>query len=502
MVVIFVKDANNTLQYNIDNITKLIVNNSELVVKKFFIGKETCIESAIIYIDGLVNKNIIDRDVLNPLMLHVKENLINIDKKEDYICKKYITISSSYVEKDINKALDSLKRGKTLVLLENCSNFIILDTSGGEYRNISDHLNESSVRGPRDGFVENLSTNISLLQRRLKQQNLVTEKLVLGRRSETDIALMYIDDIVDKNLLEKIKNKINSIDIDSINTTGIMEQCIEQHTLSIFPQFFATERSDIVQANLLEGRIAILIEGTCFVITVPAVFVEFFQTVEDYYHRTIVSSAARILRYIAAFIVITLPSVYLTLIKFNSELIPITFMQSIIQSRQGIALTPFMSMISMNLIVEFLREGGLRLPGKIGQTLSVVGGIIIGDAAIQAKIISSVTLLIIGITTVATFLIPNYEMSLSIRLLNYPMLILSNWLGMLGVGVTWFFIIAYLCSLDSFGVPYFSLYKNDMKDTFIRSPIWTMNKRPEVIPNNNSTRQTNFKLKFRRKKNG
>jgi hypothetical protein len=257
-----------------------------------------------------------------------------------------------------------------------------------------------------------------------------------------------------------------------------------------------------VQAGLMEGKIAILLEGTPFALTLPTMFVEFFETVEDYYNRTLVASFNRIIRYIAAIIILTLPGVYITIIKFNSELIPSTYIQSLIPERQGIALTPFMSMLSMNLVIEFLREGGLRLPGKIGQTLSVVGGIIIGDAAIEAKIVSSATLLVVGIVTAATFLIPNYEMSLSIRFLNYPAIVMSNWLGMLGLVITVFFIIAYLCSLDSFGVPYFSFYAGDMKDTFVRAPIWKMNNRPEAIPNNNSIKQGNWQSKLRGKKNG
>ncbi len=491
-----------SLQENIANIKNLMGNGNELITKNFIIGKKTSIEASIIYVNGLANKDMIDRDILNPLMLHVEEDLINIAQIGEYICKKYIPMSNSGVETDINKVVDGVKRGKTAVLIEGYGDFITIDTAGGNFRSISDPLNETSVRGPRDSFIENLETNLSTLRRRLKDRNLKTEKVVVGARSQTDIAIMYIDDIVDKNLLKKIIDRITVIDIDSATSNSIIEQCIEEHTYSIFPQSFVTERPDIVQSNLLEGKIAILMDGTPFATTVPSLFTDFFQTVEDYYHRTLVASFVRLIKYTAAFMVITLSAVYITLIKFNSELIPLTFIQSIIESRKGIALTPFMSILSMNLVIEFLREGGLRLPGKVGQTISVVGGIIIGDAALKAKVVSSLTLLVVGITTVASFLIPNYEMALSIRMLNYPMIILANWLGSLGVAIGWFFLIAYLCSLDSYGVPYFSFHKGDLKDILIRAPIWKMNKRPEAIPNNNPVRQKNFRWKFRRGKNG
>ncbi|AKN33617.1 spore germination protein [Clostridium carboxidivorans P7] len=490
------------LQQNLDDIKNLMGNGIQLITKNFVMGSKEPIEACIIYVNGLVNKDMIDRDILNPLMLHIEENLSSIPQVEDYVCKKYITISNTQLEKDINKAVDAAKRGKTLMLVQESSSFIIIDTTGGNFRAISDPMNETSLRGPRDSFVENLETNLSIIRRRLKDKNLKMETFTLGERSQTDLVIVYIDDIVDKSLLKKIKDRIQSIKVDSVSSSAMVEQLIEEHTYSIFPQTFATERPDIVQSNLLEGRIALMPEGTPSVITLPSLFTDFFQTVEDYYHRTIVASFTRIIKCIAVFIVITISSVYITLIKFNSELIPLTFIQSIIESRKGIALTPFMSILSMNLVIEFLREGGLRLPSKIGQTLSVVGGIIIGDAALKAKIVSSLTLLIVGVTTTASFLIPNYEMALSIRMINYPMLVLANWLGALGIAIGWFFLIAYLCALDSYGVPYLSFHKSDLKDIFIRAPIWKMNKRPEAIPNNNPVRQKNFRWKFRRGKNG
>ncbi|MCW6066382.1 spore germination protein, partial [Clostridium sporogenes] len=379
-----------------------------------------------------------------PLMFYIEEDLSSTNNLDEILCKKYISLSNTSLEQDINQAVFHLKRGKAVLIVENSTKFIILDTAGGEYRDISDPINETSIRASREGFVEKLETNISILRRRIKDNNLVQENLVIGRRNQTDV----------------------------------------------------------VEANLFEGKIAIIAEGTPFVMAAPAVFFEFFQAIEDYTQRTIISSFTRLLRYFAVFIVTTLPAIYITLIKFNSELIPFKFVGALIESRKGIALTPFMSILSMNIIIDFLREGGLRLPFKIAQTLSVVGGIIIGDAAIKAKIVSSTTLLVVGISTVATFLIPNYEMAISIRLISYPMLFLGNFLGMFGITIGWFFLIAHLCTLESYGVPYFKIYKSDLKDIFVRGPIYKMNKRPEIIPNSNPTRQSNFRDLFRRKDNG
>ncbi|MFL0196773.1 spore germination protein [Clostridium sp. WILCCON 0269] len=486
-------DKKCSINDNIQNIKNLLGKQTELIIRNLLIGNKNSLEAAIIYVNGLTDKNIIDRDILKPLMLNANEDFANMQNLEEYIHKKYIAVSDTYVETDINKAAEGIKRGKTVLLIQNSCNFILINTAGGTYRSIAEPDNDPSLRGPREGFVENLDTNISILRRRIKDKNLSAEKFVLGKRSQTDLVIMYIDDIVDKQLLQIIKDKISAVDVDSVLTNSFVEQFIEEHPYSILPQTIGSERPDVIEAALMEGKIAFLLAGTPYVTTYPSIFVEFFQTVEDYYGRTLQAWFTRVLRFISVFIVITFPAIYITFIKFNPELIPVEYIKSLISARQGIVLSPFMSLLAMQLTIEFLREGGLRIPGKISQTVSVVGGIIIGNAALQAKIVSSTTLLIAGITTVSSFVISNYQMSIAIRILTYPMLILANWLGVLGIVIGWFFILAYLCSLENFGVPYFAFHRSDMKDIFIRAPLWRMNKRPEAIPHNDTIRQRYFR---------
>jgi spore germination protein KA len=491
---------NGDLNGNIDLIREGLGVQSPMVVKHFYIGMDQPLEAAIIYVNGLANKDIIDRDVLNPLMIHIEENLTGKASIGDYLCKRYISMSNTLVETDLNVVLQYLKRGKTAILINGALEVIIADTTGGTQRAIMEPMNETASKGPRDGFVENLETNISLVRRKVKDNNLTIELFNIGRRLQSDVAMIYLDDIVDKQVLEELRKRIESVDVDAILAVGTLEQYIEDYTYTVFPQSFSTERPDRAIANMLEGRIIVIIEGTPMVLTYPAIFMQFFQAVEDYTQRTVVSSFVRLLRIIAAIIVVTLPSIYLTLIKFNVELIPIKFVTPIVQSRVGIALTPFLEIVAMELVVEFLREGGLRLPTKIAQTLSLVGGIIIGDTAIKSRMVSPTTLLIVGVTVITTFLIPNYDMSLAIRILRFPMLVLANVMGIFGIAVGWFLILVHLSSLDSLGVPYFEFHKSDLKDTFIRAPLWKMNKRPEGIPNQDSIRQTDFRNKFKKKR--
>jgi spore germination protein KA len=232
MKVIQMSDKICSLDDNISNIKDQLGTQNELIIRNLVIGQNSCLDAAIIYINGLVNKDMIDRDILNPLMLHVQENLNNMDNVEEYLYKKYIAVSNTFIETDINKVVDNIKRGKTALLIQGSCGFVIVDTTGGVYRSITEPINDTSLRGPREGFVENLETNLSILRRRIKDKNLVTDKFVLGRRSQTDLVLMYIDDVVDKEFLQKRKDKINTIDVDFISANSYIEQCIERGSIN------------------------------------------------------------------------------------------------------------------------------------------------------------------------------------------------------------------------------------------------------------------------------
>jgi len=488
------------LYKNIELITTGLGAQGSMVVKHFYIGMDKPLEAAIVYVNGITNKDTVDRDILNPLMMHVEENLNGKKDIGDYLCKRYISMSNTMVESDLNAVVNYLKRGKTAVLINGAMEVIVVDTTGGVQRAIMEPMNETAAKGPRDGFVENLEVNLSLIRRKVKDNHLSIELFNVGSRLQSDVAVVYLNDVADKEVLAELKKRIEAINLDSVLSAGKLEQYLEDYTYTVFPQAYSTERPDRAIGNMLEGRIIVLIEGTPMVLLYPTIFMQFFQAVEDYTERTVVSSFVRLLRIFAAVLVITLPSFYLTLIKFNVELIPIKFVTPIVQSRVGIALTPFLEILAMELVVEFLREGGLRLPTKIAQTLSLVGGIIIGDTAIQSKMVSPTTLLVVGVTVISTFLIPSYDMSLSIRILRFPMLILANIMGIFGIAIGWFLILVHLSSLDSLGVPYFEFHKGDLKDTFIRAPLWKMNKRPEGIPNQDSIRQVDYRNKFKKKR--
>lgn len=487
----------NDLNKFLEEVKREIGGDVSLVSKELNIGKVNPVKAMLLFINAQADKTIIDSDILKPLMLWVNEDISGRTDIDDYLVKSYIAFGNTTLETDINKVVYAVKRGKSVLYTENSSNFIILDTTGGVYRGISEPVNEGALRGPRDGFIENLETNLSIIRRKVRDKSLRVETITLGRRSQSDVAMVYLADLADDATVSNIREHLKKVDVDKITATGVLQQYIERYTFSVFPQMMSTERPDRACAYLMDGKVIIMLEGTPRVLSAPSTFVEFFQSVEDYYERTVISNFVRFIRIIAVFLVISASSMYLTLIKYNSELIPIKFITPIIQSRVGIALTPFMELMLMEVIIEFLREGGLRLPSKIGQTLSVVGGIIIGDTAIKSKIVSPTTLLIIGITVIATFLIPDYDMSLAIRFLRFPMIILANFLGIFGIGLGWFFILTHLCSIDSFGVPYLSFTLSDMKDTFIRVPLHMMKRRQEVVNPKDKIKQSDFRKEMK-----
>ena len=481
-------------EYSLKSYIELMKNEigteSLLVIKHILAGKGQPVDLALMYIDGLVDKNFIDRDILQPLMLHIDEEINGKENLADYLAKRYIALSNTTVTSNINEAIINIKRGNSILFINNQPNFIIVDTKGGEYRAIEESTVEIAARAPKESFVENLGTNMSMIRRSIRDKNLVFERFTIGQRSQSDIILIYLKDVADDDVINNIRERLSSIDADRANSSGIVEKFIEDNTLSIFPQIYSTERVDKIVSRILEGRAAILIDGTPMALSAPAIFMEFFHSVEDYYDRFIVTNAFRIIRFIAIFIVITAAPAYLVIIKFNTELIPVNFLIPIINSRMDIALSPFLEIFLMELIIEFLREGGLRLPSKIAQTLSVVGGIIVGDMAVESKFVSPTTLFIIGISVVASFVTPNYEMSLSIRFIRFPMLILANTLGVLGIALGWFSLLLHLFSLESFGVPYFAINKyRELKDSIVRAPFWKMDNRPDSVPHKDDIRQ-------------
>ncbi len=384
---------------------------------------------------------------------------------------------------DVNQAVESILHGNVLILYG--EETITMSGGGYEQRSIEEPQNEALIRGPRDGFVESLTTNTSLLRRRYLSTDLKIESSTKGERTKTTIAIAYIEGIVDIELVKRVRTRISSIDMDGIVDSGIVEQWIEDSWYSPFPQVQYTERPDKVISSLLEGRIAILVNGTPMVLLVPVVLSMLFQSPGDYYERWMVGSSLRIIRFIAALIAITLPSLYIALISFHPGLIPTKLAISIAATRANVPFPGILEALLMEITLEMLREAGLQLPKVIGQTVGIVGGLVIGEAAVQAGIVSPMMVIVVAITAVSSFLMPSYNLGVPFRLLRFPLMILAGTLGLLGVILGLLTILAHLVMLKSFGINYFSPIApfrfKDWKDFIIRGPLPLLQDRPEAL---------------------
>ena len=466
---------------NVNEITIRFFNNHNFTKKEIIINEG--IKCYIIYVDHMADRRYVEECIIHPLLFFINKPLERDKNLLSELMMKYLVSSSCERAESIEFLCASLLKGKSIILVEGYAEAIICNTASNNYRAIEESSTEKSVKASRESFVENIEMNITMLERKISSHSLKMDKYILGDITQTPVYLVYIDGIIDAKVLENIKGKISSVKTPSMMSAGFIEQFIDNYTLNIFPTAKSTERPDKVAADLLEGKASILVAESSSALVVPATFIEFFQGFDDYSQRTFIATFSRILRFIGVLLVLILDPIYLVVLAYNSELLPFKLVAVLIDSRLNIPLPPFFEILGMELAVEILREGGLRLPSPIGTTLAIVGGLVIGEAATRANLASYSTLFVVAITVISSFLIPNYEMALSIRLLRFPLLLLAQIFGFYGVIFGIYLILVVLIKIESFGVPYFSpiapMRQKDLKDFLIRFPLMRAIKKPK-----------------------
>ncbi|EYE89359.1 hypothetical protein Q428_02680 [Fervidicella metallireducens AeB] len=443
-----------------------------------------------IYISGIADKKEIQEIILKPLLnLPIPNKDIDLI---DEVCKRYIYASDITTTNSIKTICSEVLNGKCAILIDGSDKAILCDVKSSNYRAIQESTTEKSILGSKEAFVENIEINITMIQRKIKNPNLKTENFIIGTETNTQIAITYIDGIIDPKVLDKIKTKLLNISVPIINSSGFIEQLLDTRWYNIFPIAKTTEKPDKVALDLVKGKAAILIAEYPGALVVPGTFLEFFQGAEDYSDKVVIASFSRLLRLIAIITIIILEPIYLALLYYNPELFPYELISIIISSRQNIPLPPLLEIFAMDLAVEILREGGIRLPTPIGTTLAIVGGIVIGESATKAGLVSNITLFIVAMTVISTFLIPNYQMTLSIRFIRFPLLLLAQLFGFLGILSGLYFFILILTKMDNFGVEYFSPFMpmrlSDIYDTIIRGPLNKVLKPPKSLQGSNRTK--------------
>ena len=485
---------NDNLEQNIAAIQKLFCNEASLIVRRILIGAK--IPAAILFVDELTDKELINRDIVRPLLSAKIDSHLTGSALVDYLLQGVIYSSEADSFDDFNKITGLLLDGDMVLLLEGCGTGINLAVKKWDKRGVEEPPTSAVIRGPREGFNEDLKTNLTLLRRRLRTPDLMFDIMQIGKYSGTKVAVVYINSIADPKVIKQLKRKLESINIDGILDSSYVEAFITDNRKSIFQQVGITEKPDIAAGKLLEGRVCIVVDGSPSVLTVPFLFVENFQDSGDYYGNTLRKNFLRILRFISYIFAILLPGFYVSMLLFHYEMLPSDFLITVINSRAGIPMNPMLELIFTMMLFEILQEASVRMPKHIGTALSIVGGLILGETAVKAGSISSPAVVISAISAIAIYNVP--EEAGIMNLLRFVFVILGGFIGFVGILMGVLVMCLHLLTLNSFGVPYMApyapVYPNDKQDALLLKPITQRFLRPDAIPSSNHVR---MRHKFR-----
>ncbi|RAR39504.1 spore germination protein [Paenibacillus sp. MDMC362] len=484
------------LEETLSEIKQVLGDSDDFMVYGFQVfGQHPAV---LLYFSDMTDHAVINNTILKPLKYgprHIDVHNLPHDALMETIMKDTLYHSEGYSEKKISVITDNLLRGQSVVAIEGMGEAIIIDTRQITQRAIEQPATEQVIRGAREGFIESLGTNISLLRYRLQTPDFRVKSMEIGTKTKSKVAICYMDGITNPGIIKEVQKRLDAIEIDAVLDSGYLEQFIEDNHWSPFPQIQYTERPDKVVANLLEGRIAILVDGSPLALIAPTVFSQFYQTVEDYTERFVLMSAIRMSRLVALVFSLVFPSLYVAIISFNPELIPTEFAVAVAGGRAGVPFPAVIEVLVIEISMEVLREATIRLPQQVGGALSIVGVLVIGQAAVAAGFASPITVVIIALTTIGSFATPAYNAALALRLLRFPLIILAGIFGLYGVMVGIILITNHLLSLKSFGVPYLSPFVpgnfQGMRDLLTRGPLWKMKNRPSFLHPMNKTKLGN-----------
>ncbi|MEO2213057.1 spore germination protein [Paenibacillus amylolyticus] len=456
---------------NIDLICDFMGNSSDFVVREITIGRN---HAALFYLDGMVDMQKVQDNVIRPL--HEFAYSDSDEMSLPFLKNSILDVGEASLVQSFEDALDQILSGGVLLLLDGIDEGLVISLPGWEERSITESKAQPVIRGPQESFTETLRTNTTMVRRRVKDTRVRLTNVKVGEKTKTDISVMYMDGIADQDMVLNLISRLKSMSVDRVLEGEYLEESLtEKKQFTIFPIFYNSDRPDSIAAGVMEGKIAIFVDGTPFVILAPAVFVDFIQSAEDYYQSYIYSSIIRILRYISLGICMLAPAIYVALTTFHQDMIPTVLLLSLSAQREGVPFPAFVEAIIMEVIFEILREAGLRMPRTVGQAVSIVGSIVIGQAAVEANIVSPVMVIVVAITAISSFVIPSYTMAIPIRILRFVFIGLAAIYGVYGLTVGMLILFVHLNSLHSFGVPYMSPLANynssKQSDAVLRFPF-------------------------------
>lgn len=464
-----------------------IPDNGDIVLREFnIVAKDKSIPACIIFIDGMVNTSILDLAILQPLML-----LSNIEVKgreEEiglFVRNHLIPHTQLKIVDELGKVVDEINFGGCGIFIDGIATAFAADVKGWQNRGVSRPNTEMVIRGPQEGFNEILRTNTGLIRKILKDEDLVAEDITIGRRSKTPCSLLYIKDIANDSLVNEVRRRLKGIKLDYIFDSGELEQLLEDNSFMAVPQIIATERPDRVAAMLTEGKVAVVMQGSPFVLVMPTTNIDLFHSSEDSYIRFPYANLIRIIRIVAIAMSLLLPGFYVAVTNFHQEMIPTDLLFAIEASRERVPFPSIVEILIMEFAFELIREAGVRIPGPIGPTLGIIGGLILGQAAVAANIVSPILIIIVAVTGIGSFAIPNFSLGYAYRLLRFGYIFLGAIAGFFGITLGLFIQGVWFTAAKSFGVPFMApigpVTKDGLADQILRYPIWKQETRPDYL---------------------
>lgn len=496
-----------SLDANISELKKVFGNSDDLIFREFYFGVRKQIKALVCFIDGLGDKKLIIDSIVKSLMvdIHIIDATGKLIERSDQfndLKKRILTIVDADEVRVFDEAIDSVLSGNACLLFDGSDVGLSINAKGGEKRGIEPAANEVVIRGSREAFVETLRTNTSLLRRIIKSPNLIFEPFVLGKQTHTDICIAYVKGIADNKIVEEARRRLNRIDIDAVLESGYVEQLIEDSSFSPFATVGNSERPDKVASKLLEGKVAIICDRTPVVLTIPYMFVEAFQAPDDYYSRLFNVNILRPARALAFVITLTLPALFVAITTFHQEMIPTVLLIKLTAAHEGVPFPILIEALMSETVFLLLRESGIRMSRATGSAVTIVGTLVMGDAAVNAGLISAPMVIITSLSGITGFILP--ALYNAVIIFKFLLILMAGSFGLYGVVIGLLCILAHMCSLRSFGTPFMApfapVFWSDLKDSFLRFPIWLMKRRPQSTTWKRSNRQADFQKPGPRRK--
>ncbi len=485
------------LKRNLDHVRSILAASDDIVFRNIDIATPKPTQGTLIYIDNLIDQELLETSIILPLTEDIRSRILA--RKNHYLhdIEKVInnilhTGDITYYEDHI-QVIDEILAGNCILFINGYGKAVGLNIARADSKEDAEPKTERIVKGPQQGFVEDIFNNVRIVRKKIKSPNLIIKGIKIGRETKSDIKVVYLKNIADPSIVEELFSRLNRIDVDGVVGSSNIDDFINDSPRNLFPTTFNTERPDRVSAMLLEGRIAIICDQTPFVIMVPAIITDFYISTEDYYINPYFATFNRLIRYLGSLIVMFLPGIYVAVSTFHQEMIPTRLALTVAGTRSGVPYPAFVETLLMETAFEALREAGIRLPIHIGQAVSIVGALIIGQAAVEAGLVSPAVVIIVAATAIFSFTIPFTNFSLSLRLTRFFIMTLAAILGIYGLMTAGLIITLNLVALRSLGVPFTTpfapLSLQDMKDWVLRLPQWAITKRSRHIIKGNYTKQ-------------